>query len=159
MKQAPEGARSPARAKSPQPSRGPGAWRRATDPTLMASFLLAATMIASMVSAGGAARVRYFDAYYRDCHRWDAREDRVYRRYWDEHHERYRGWKELQRARTARLLEMAARSSRPRRKLTARRFEKCPHALAAPETASWRRRTTRCWPSTAMVSKSGGATA
>lgn len=61
----------------------------------MTSFLLAAVMIAPVVSAGCAARARYYDADYRDYHRWDAREDRAYHRYWDEHHERYRDWKEL----------------------------------------------------------------
>src|SRR2546429_6608087 len=31
-----------------------------------------------------------FRSYYRDDHRWDAREDRAHRRYGDEHRERYR---------------------------------------------------------------------
>lgn len=63
-------------------------------PRFMASSLLAATMIVPVVSAGCAARVRYYDAGYRDYHRWDAREDRAYRRYCDERHERSRDWKE-----------------------------------------------------------------
>jgi hypothetical protein len=61
----------------------------------MGSFLLAATIIGPVVIAGCAARVRYYDADYRDYHRWDAREDRAYHRYWDERRERYRDWKEL----------------------------------------------------------------
>ena len=56
----------------------------------MGSFLLAASIIVPVVTAGCAARVRYYDA-----ERWDAREDRACRRYWDQRHERYRDWKEL----------------------------------------------------------------
>ena len=59
------------------------------------SVLLATTILVPMVSAGCAARVRYYDAEYRDYHRWDAREEGAYHRYWDERHERYRDWREL----------------------------------------------------------------
>ena len=48
-----------------------------------------------MVSAFCTARARYCDMDYRDYPSWDAREDRAYRRYWDERHERYRHSKEL----------------------------------------------------------------
>jgi hypothetical protein len=52
-------------------------------------------MLVPGVIAGCAARVRYYDADDRDYHRWNARKDRAYHRYWDERRERYRNWKEL----------------------------------------------------------------
>jgi len=58
-------------------------------------FLLAATMIVPLIGAGCAARVRYYDAEYRDYHVWNAAEDRAYHRYWMERHEEYREWSKL----------------------------------------------------------------
>lgn len=58
-------------------------------------FLLAATMIAPVIGAGCAARVRYYDADHGDYHRWDDREDRAYHRYWNERREEYREWTKL----------------------------------------------------------------
>ena len=57
--------------------------------------LLAAAIVVPLVGAGCAARTRYYDVEYRDYHRWDAAEDRAYRRYWAERREQYREWERL----------------------------------------------------------------
>jgi hypothetical protein len=61
----------------------------------LGSFLIAAATMVPVIGAGCAARVRYYDAEYRDYHYWNAGEDRAYHRYWAERHEQYRDWKEL----------------------------------------------------------------
>jgi hypothetical protein len=52
-------------------------------------LLAAALLVAPALSTGCAARVRVYDSYHRDYHRWDDREDRAYRRYLSERHEEY----------------------------------------------------------------------
>ena len=57
--------------------------------------VLAAFITAAVTSTGCAVRVRTYDPYYHDYHRWDHDEDRAYRRFLDERHERYRDFKGL----------------------------------------------------------------
>lgn len=61
----------------------------------MGTFLVAAAMIGSMISAGCAARVRYYDSKYHDYHFWGPSETRAYQEYWAERGKPYREWTDL----------------------------------------------------------------
>ena len=54
------------------------------------SLIVAATMAATVMGSGCAARVRLYDADHRDYHQWDDHEDRAYHRYMTERHQDYR---------------------------------------------------------------------
>ena len=58
-------------------------------------FVLAGALFASVVGMGCETRVRYYDSYHNDYHRWDNREIVVYRSYWDGRHEHYREYSTL----------------------------------------------------------------
>jgi len=62
-------------------------------------ILLAAGCLAAILGAGCAARVRYYDDYHRDYHRWNSHEDYEYRIYLNERHEGYRNFRDLDRDR------------------------------------------------------------
>jgi hypothetical protein len=60
--------------------------------------LLASGFAVSLISAGCAAHVTYYDdPYYHDRHRWDNVEITYYHRYWDERHQPYREYNTLNR--------------------------------------------------------------
>jgi hypothetical protein len=63
----------------------------------IAPLILGASLVASVAAAGCAARVGIYDPEYRDYHRWDGDQDRAYRDYWRERHERepYRDYRRL----------------------------------------------------------------
>ena len=61
---------------------------------LMPSAVLAAPLL----SAACAARVRVYDQYHTDYHRWNRGEDRYYRRYLGERHQNYRDYRRLNEA-------------------------------------------------------------
>lgn len=60
-------------------------------------LLLSAAMLAPLVGAGCAARVRYYDEYHSDYHRWDAGEVRAYRVWLGERHYQWREYDRLNR--------------------------------------------------------------
>jgi len=60
-----------------------------------ALLVLAASVFASIGSAGCAGRVTYYDEEHHDYHRWDNHEVVVYRSYWTEHHAPYREYSSL----------------------------------------------------------------
>jgi len=62
---------------------------------VLSSALLASTFLIAAVGSGCSARVRIYDEYHSDYHRWDRHEDGAYRRYWDERHEQYRDYDKL----------------------------------------------------------------
>jgi hypothetical protein len=61
----------------------------------LSSFCLGATLAITTASAGCAGRVRIYDSYHTDYHRWDHHEDVAYRRYLGERHEEYRDFSKL----------------------------------------------------------------
>jgi hypothetical protein len=65
----------------------------------MGLFLLAAACAAPLVNTGCAARVRYYDDYHHDYHRWNNHEDVEYRIYLNGRHEDYREFRTLDRDR------------------------------------------------------------
>lgn len=60
-----------------------------------ASLILAAAMLTPLVGTGCEARVRVYDEYHRDYHRWDNREDHIYRLYLSDRHLDYREYNSL----------------------------------------------------------------
>ena len=60
-------------------------------------LVLGAAMLSPMLTIGCAARVRYYDSYHRDYHRWNDREDRDYRVWLGERHYEYRDFNRLDR--------------------------------------------------------------
>jgi hypothetical protein len=60
-------------------------------------LVLGAAMLAPLLTSGCAARVRYYDDYHSDYHRWDGGEDRAYRVWLSERHYEYRDFKRLNR--------------------------------------------------------------
>ncbi len=62
---------------------------------ILGSTLLAVSFLLAVASSGCAGRVRVYDGYHRDYHRWDRREDRAYRRYWNDRHQQYRPYNRL----------------------------------------------------------------
>jgi hypothetical protein len=62
---------------------------------ILGSFLLAASFLVAVASSGCAGRVRVYDEYHSDWHRWNHDEDLAYRRYLDERHESYRDYNHL----------------------------------------------------------------
>ncbi len=63
----------------------------------LSSFCLVATLVITAASAGCAGRVRVYDEYHSDYHRWDHDEDVRYRQYLSERHEQYRDYSTLNR--------------------------------------------------------------
>lgn len=59
------------------------------------SLVLACAMLAPLMGAGCAARVRYYDEYHSDYHRWDDGEIRAYRVWVGERHSDYREYNQL----------------------------------------------------------------
>ena len=59
------------------------------------TLLLVFVIAAPIVSMGCAARVSVYDPYRNDYHRWDGREQRAYRQYWEERHRKYRKYGRL----------------------------------------------------------------
>ncbi|HEV2522327.1 MAG TPA: hypothetical protein VGT24_08100 [Candidatus Acidoferrales bacterium] len=47
------------------------------------------------MSSGCSGRVRVYDEYHTDWHNWDHDEDAAYYKYFDERHEQYRDYKNL----------------------------------------------------------------
>jgi hypothetical protein len=62
---------------------------------VLASALLAGSLLIAVGSSGCAARVRVYDEDHRDYHSWNHDEDVVYRGYWTERKEPYRDYKKL----------------------------------------------------------------
>ena len=62
---------------------------------LSSTLFLAASLLFTVASSGCAARVRVYDQYHSDWHRWDHDEDFEYRNYWNERHEPYRDYNKL----------------------------------------------------------------
>jgi hypothetical protein len=60
-------------------------------------LVLGAAILAPLSSSGCAARVRYYDGYHSDYHRWDDREARAYRAWLGERHYEYREFNRLNR--------------------------------------------------------------
>jgi hypothetical protein len=58
-------------------------------------FFLSRATAALLLSAGCATRVRVYDTYHSDYHRWDRDEDRHYRRYLGERRMKYRDFRRL----------------------------------------------------------------
>jgi len=58
----------------------------------LSSLLLTAALALPILSTGCAARVRVYDPYRSDYHRWNSREDHAYRFYLNERHETYRDY-------------------------------------------------------------------
>ncbi|MGC1618836.1 MAG: hypothetical protein WA765_10145 [Candidatus Acidiferrum sp.] len=58
-------------------------------------LVLSAAMLAPMLTSGCAARVRYYDSYHNDYHRWDGGEEQSYRVWLGERHYEYRDFKKL----------------------------------------------------------------
>lgn len=71
--------------------------KRHVDRITSSLFLLFLGLSVALASSGCAARVRVYDTEHGDYHRWDRDEDRAYRRYWMERHERepYRDYNRL----------------------------------------------------------------
>ena len=63
----------------------------------LSSLCLSTTLVITAAGAGCAGRVRVYDEYHSDWHRWDHNEDREYRRYLSERHEGYRNYSKLDR--------------------------------------------------------------
>ncbi len=61
------------------------------------ALLMAAVVVAPVASTSCVvrARARIYDPDYRDYHRWDGREQHAYREYWEERHDRYRDYGQL----------------------------------------------------------------
>jgi len=62
---------------------------------LLGRSCLFAGLFAVVAASGCAGRVRVYDNYHSDWHRWDGYENQEYRAYWSERHERYRDYKRL----------------------------------------------------------------
>jgi hypothetical protein len=60
-------------------------------------LLISAAVLAPLVGAGCAARVRYYDEYHSDYHRWDDGETRAYRVWLSERHYEWREFNRLNR--------------------------------------------------------------
>jgi hypothetical protein len=60
-------------------------------------LVLGAAMLAPILISGCAARVRYYDEYHSDYHRWDDGEARTYRVWLGERHYEYREFNRLSR--------------------------------------------------------------
>ncbi len=60
-------------------------------------LLLAAAIVAPLAGSGCAARVRYYDEYHGDYHRWDDGEVRAYRVWLGERHYEWREYNRLNR--------------------------------------------------------------
>ena len=60
-----------------------------------ASIILAATLASGALGAACVARVGYCDTVHRDDPLWDDRDDRVYRHFLSERHEKHRDWESL----------------------------------------------------------------
>jgi len=58
-------------------------------------LVLGAVMLAPLLTSGCAARVRYYDSYRGDYHRWSDREDHEYRVWLKERHYEYRDFNRL----------------------------------------------------------------
>jgi len=56
----------------------------------LGTIVLAAATLAPLTITGCAARVRVYDEYHSDYHRWNDREDRAYRAWLAERHYEYR---------------------------------------------------------------------
>jgi hypothetical protein len=63
----------------------------------LAPLWLSAAMLLPLLASGCAARVRYYDEYHSDYHRWDDGEDRAYRVWLRERHYEYRDFNRLSR--------------------------------------------------------------
>lgn len=63
----------------------------------LGTLVLGAALVAPILTSGCAARVRYYDDYYGDYHRWDDGEMRVYRSWLGERHYEYRDYDRLSR--------------------------------------------------------------
>ena len=62
----------------------------------LGSVLLGATFFAVLLgSTGCAGRVRVYDQYHSDYHRWNHDEDHAYRSYLNERHEQYQDYNKL----------------------------------------------------------------
>jgi hypothetical protein len=64
---------------------------------ILGSLFLAASFLLAVASSGCAGRVRIYDEYHHDYHRWNHREDLAYRRYWNDRHQPYRAYNRLDR--------------------------------------------------------------
>jgi hypothetical protein len=62
---------------------------------LIGRSCLVACLFAVVAASGCAGRVRVYDNYHSDWHRWDGYENQEYHAYWNERHERYRDYKRL----------------------------------------------------------------
>jgi hypothetical protein len=62
---------------------------------LSSTLFLAASLLFTVVNSGCAARVRVYDQYHSDWHRWNHDEVFDYRSYWNERHEPYRDYNKL----------------------------------------------------------------
>ncbi len=62
---------------------------------LLSSTFLAGALLLCVAGIGCAGRVRVYDEYHSDYHRWNHGEDRAYRQYLGERHEPYRDYTNL----------------------------------------------------------------
>lgn len=62
---------------------------------ILSSACLAFALLFSVANMGCAGRVRVYDEYHNDYHRWDHGEDLAYRQYLGERHESYRDYNNL----------------------------------------------------------------
>ena len=62
---------------------------------LLSSAFLASALLLALANIGCAGRVRIYDEYHSDYHRWDHDQDRAYSQYWGERHESYRDYSKL----------------------------------------------------------------
>jgi hypothetical protein len=62
---------------------------------VLSSAFLALTILLAAAGSGCAGRVRIYDEYHHDYHRWDRHENGAYRRYLNERHEQYRDYDKL----------------------------------------------------------------
>jgi hypothetical protein len=62
---------------------------------LLSSACFAAALLIPVANIGCAGRVRIYDQYHSDYHRWDHNEDLAYRQYLGESHQPYRAYGKL----------------------------------------------------------------